>query len=99
MSVICGPPATEPIPTHQLHFGTHSKSQNEELHLSVRWTRDVDELESLVVDWNSLAKRALRKNPAFEPNYLIPALKHFGDSATRVLLVEGRHRPFRMAAK
>ena len=92
MNAVCAPQASKINPIIPTGLYSQSPLHNDELQLSVRWARDLDELESLVDKWNVLADQALWHNPAFEPNYLIPALKHLGDSAIRVLLVEGGHQ-------
>jgi len=48
----------------------------------------LEELESLRPQWSFLENNAISRNPFFEANYLIPALKHFGHEKTNVLVVQ-----------
>ncbi|MFT5300167.1 MAG: hypothetical protein ACI814_000941 [Mariniblastus sp.] len=53
----------------------------------VSWL-DTDELRSREKAWEFLALNSLSQNPAFESNYLLPALKHLANESVRVLVVE-----------
>ena len=54
----------------------------------VRWIDSLDELESLQDEWNDLANNALVRNPFFEPNFLLPGIRHLSNGSVRVLVVE-----------
>lgn len=60
--------------------------------LHARWI-DTDELDSCKSSWEFLAQHALQSNPAFESNYLIPALKYLASEAVQVIVVEDRNAP------
>lgn len=59
---------------------------------SGRLIRTVEELESLVPSWNRLLETAVRVNPYFDPDFLIPAVLHLGGDNLSVLVVEARQR-------
>ncbi|MDA7924771.1 GNAT family N-acetyltransferase [Mariniblastus sp.] len=61
--------------------------------LTVRWVESVEELESLKQPWTRLAERSLSTNASFDPNFLIPAMRHFGNSKVKVLIVEESGNP------
>ena len=44
-------------------------------------------MRALVVQWNRLANNSAWRNPSFEPNFLIPAFKHLGDTKVKILVV------------
>ena len=46
-------------------------------------------LESLVPAWRDLVGRCAWSNPCYEPEFLIPLLKHCGDESARLLVIEG----------
>ena len=46
-------------------------------------------LESLVPAWRNLVGRCAWRNPCYEPEFLIPLLKHCGDESARLLVIEG----------
>ena len=55
--------------------------------LKVRWI-ELEDLPAIETGWEQLAQHAVWVNPSYEPNYLIPALKHFGNDSIGVLIVE-----------
>lgn len=67
--------------------------------LTVRWIESVEELESLKQPWNRLAERSLYTNASFESNFLIPAMRHFGNSKVKVLVAEGSNSPLENDSK
>ncbi|WP_220497985.1 GNAT family N-acetyltransferase [Rhodopirellula sp. JC639] len=46
-------------------------------------------LESLVPAWRDLVARCAWRNPCYEPEFLIPLLKHRGDESVGLLVIEG----------
>lgn len=54
--------------------------------------QDVNELERLKAGWERLTETSLRSNPFFDADFLIPALKHFGNNKVSVLVVTARPR-------
>ena len=54
----------------------------------VRWIDSVSELESLSPAWQELAEKAICRNVAMEPRFLVPAWKHLADVKVRVLVVQ-----------
>lgn len=55
---------------------------------TARWIDSVDELESLYPLWQRLMDTALHRNLMFDPDFLIPAFKHFADGSVRILVIE-----------
>lgn len=53
----------------------------------------MEELEARKSAWDFLAENALQTNPAFESNYLIPALKYLASETVQVMVVENRNAP------
>jgi len=60
--------------------------------LRVRWI-EVEQLEARTRSWEFLARHAVECNPAFEANYLLPALKYLAADSVRVLIVEDSNAP------
>ncbi|QDV86093.1 GNAT family N-acetyltransferase [Planctomycetes bacterium TBK1r] len=54
-----------------------------------RFVTDACEMESLVPAWRRLVERCAWRNPCFEPEFLIPLMKHRSDASARLLVVEG----------
>ncbi|WP_372899273.1 hypothetical protein, partial [Stieleria sp.] len=46
-------------------------------------------MESLVPAWRRLVERCAWRNPCYEPEFLIPLLKHRSDASARLLVIEG----------
>lgn len=55
--------------------------------LRARWI-SADDLAARQSAWDFLSENALQTNPAFESNYLIPALRHLASDAVQVIIVE-----------
>ena len=68
-----------------------ASSVSSEHSFSARVVADHCELESLVPAWRQLTKKCSWRNPCYEPEFLIPLIKHRGDPSVRVLVVEGKH--------
>lgn len=54
----------------------------------IRVVDDLEELEALARPWNRLMAMAVHRNPFFDPDFLIPAIRHLGGNAVRVLVVD-----------
>ncbi len=48
----------------------------------------VVQLERMISDWEELIESSIRKNPYFDPDFLIPALKHLNDVDASVLVID-----------
>ncbi len=59
---------------------------------SVRLIDSLEELEALEDAWQRLMDTAVHRNLMFDPDFLIPAFKHFADGAVQVLIVEAPYR-------
>lgn len=57
--------------------------------LSIRCIDSVEGLEAIKPQWDELARNAVWRNPTYEHNFLIPAIKHLGHGEVRVVVVEG----------
>ncbi len=53
---------------------------------------DVETLESLVAPWSRLIETAVRPNPFFDPDFLIPAMRYLADGNVQVLVVKSKPR-------
>ncbi|MEM9412634.1 MAG: hypothetical protein AAGA30_16090, partial [Planctomycetota bacterium] len=51
-----------------------------------------DVLEEFVGPWNRLVETAVRPNPFFDPDFLIPAVRYLGDKHVEVLVVLAKPR-------
>lgn len=60
--------------------------------LRASWV-NLEGLEALTSSWEFLAQHAVQRNPAFEANYLLPALKHLAGDSVGVLIVEDGSAP------
>lgn len=74
--------ATEPLPV--VLPGSASTARPK---LQAKWM-DFEELRTMREAWDGLAQNALWRNASFEPNYLLPALKHLASESVRVMAVE-----------
>ncbi|QDV45135.1 hypothetical protein Enr13x_50090 [Stieleria neptunia] len=54
-----------------------------------RLVTDCCEMESLVPAWRRLVGRCAWRNPCYEPEFLIPLIKHRREASARLLVVEG----------
>ena len=64
-----------------------SPKRHSSLDLKARWV-ELQDLDAIENGWERLAQQATWVNPSYEPNYLIPALKHLGNDSIGVLIVE-----------
>jgi hypothetical protein len=53
-----------------------------------RLIESVDELESLKSEWERLLDVSIHRNLFFDPDFLIPAIKHLADDSVKVLVIE-----------
>ncbi len=60
--------------------------------LRARWV-EIADIEARTAAWEFLAQNAVQCNPAFESNFLIPALKYLASESVRVLIVEDLNAP------
>ena len=63
-------------------------SADANVEFKMRWIDSIEELESLRPAWNELANNATHRNPNFESNFLIPAMRHLASKDVRVLVAE-----------
>ncbi|QDV71536.1 hypothetical protein Poly24_52730 [Rosistilla carotiformis] len=57
-----------------------------------RIVRDLEELESIADRWQRLMETAIQPNLFFDPDFLIPALRHLNDRDAAVLVIEAPRR-------
>ena len=57
-----------------------------------RWIDSVEELETMYASWMRLLETAVHRNLFLDPDFFIPAFKHFGDRSTRVLAIEASQK-------
>ena len=57
-----------------------------------RVVHDIDELESIADRWQRLMETAIHPNLFFDPDLLIPALRHLNDRDAAVLVIEAPRR-------
>ena len=74
------------------HHVQPSRTSSTDLH--VRWI-DVNDLEARQSAWDFLSQHAMQPNPAFESNYLIPALRHLASDTVQVIVVEDHSAPLK----
>ena len=75
----------------QIHFRTNEPDLPQ-LSFSARFIETLDELEQLETPWIRLIEMAVRKNPFFDPGFLIPAFRHLNQNGARVLVVNAPPR-------
>jgi len=92
------PPTVSSLPVAQLAF-SETPQKTPQKHYKVaeadlpkiefrgRLCSSIEELEALVGPWERLIETAVRKNPFFDPDFLIPAFKHLNDDNSAQLLV------------
>ena len=78
-----------PVVQAEIQQELPAKSLQPKPTIVARWVESFDELEALIPQWDQLSSHSIRRNPSFEHNYLIPALKYLNDVGARVLVVEG----------
>ncbi len=59
-----------------------------------RLIQSADQLETLVEPWRRLIDTSVRPNPFFDPDFLIPAIRHLSDGNTSVLVIDAPQRTF-----
>ncbi len=51
-----------------------------------------DQLETLHQSWSRLVETSVRPNPFFDPDFLIPALRHLSDGSVSILVIDAPQR-------
>lgn len=80
---------TENHITELCALSVKQRNDNEPLpQFSVRLIDSVGALENLIGEWNILLDESIHRNLFYDADYLVPAIKHFGEKQVKVLVVE-----------
>ena len=75
----------------QKHYRV-SEADLPELSFAGQLIRSADQLEPLLEPWRRLLDVSIRPNSFFDPDFLIPAIRHLGDANVSVLVIDAAQR-------